>query len=79
MNRKKRINRRNFLKLGMSAGGSALALSAIPINLVAADEVTGQEGGGGRTSGDVFGSAVKGVGDVVALRASTRAVVAGHG
>ena len=43
MNRKKRINRRNFLKLGMSAGGSALALSAIPINLVAADEVTEEE------------------------------------
>ena len=43
MNRKKRINRRNFLKLGMSAGGSALALSAIPINLVAADEVTEDE------------------------------------
>jgi hypothetical protein len=43
MNSKKRINRRNFLKLGMSAGGSALALSAIPINLVAADEVTEDE------------------------------------
>ena len=43
MKSKKRINRRNFLKLGMSAGGSALALSAIPINLVAAEEVTEDE------------------------------------
>jgi hypothetical protein len=33
------INRRNFLKLGVKAGGSALALTAIPIQLVAADEV----------------------------------------
>ncbi len=39
MNSRKRYNRRNFLKLGMTAGGSALALSAIPINLVAAEEV----------------------------------------
>lgn len=43
MNTKKLINRRNFLKLGMSAGGSALALTAIPINLVADDEVTEAE------------------------------------
>jgi hypothetical protein len=34
------INRRNFLKLGVKAGGGALALSAIPIHLVAADEVS---------------------------------------
>jgi hypothetical protein len=40
---KRLINRRNFLKLGMSAGGSAIALSAIPINLVAADEVAEEE------------------------------------
>jgi len=37
------INRRKFLKLGMQAGGSALALSAIPIHVVAADEVTEEE------------------------------------
>jgi hypothetical protein len=39
----KRINRRNFLKLGISAGGGALALTAIPIQVVAADEVTEDE------------------------------------
>lgn len=39
----KRINRRNFLKMGMTAGGSALALSAIPITLVANDEVSEDE------------------------------------
>jgi hypothetical protein len=38
--RKQLINRRNFLKLGIKAGGSALALSAIPIQLVAAEEVS---------------------------------------
>ena len=38
-----RLNRRKFLKLGMTAGGSALALSAIPINLVAEDEVAEDE------------------------------------
>ena len=43
MKSEKRINRRNFLKLGMTAGGSALALSAIPINLVAGDEVAEDE------------------------------------
>ncbi len=43
MTRKRLINRRNFLKLGMGAGGSAIALSAIPINLVAADEVSEEE------------------------------------
>jgi hypothetical protein len=39
----KLINRRNFLKLGVTAGGGALALSAIPINLLAGDEVTEDE------------------------------------
>jgi hypothetical protein len=39
----KRINRRNFLKMGMTAGGSALALTAIPITLVANDEVAEDE------------------------------------
>jgi hypothetical protein len=37
------INRRNFLKMGIKAGGGALALSAIPIELIAADEVTEEE------------------------------------
>jgi hypothetical protein len=35
----KLINRRNFLKLGVKAGGGALALSAIPIQLLADEEV----------------------------------------
>lgn len=35
----KLINRRNFLKLGVKAGGGALALSAIPVTLIAGDEV----------------------------------------
>jgi hypothetical protein len=39
----KMINRRNFLKLGVKAGGGALALSAIPIQLLAADEVNPEE------------------------------------
>ena len=39
----KMINRRNFLKLGFKAGGGALALSAIPITLVAGDEVAEDE------------------------------------
>ena len=43
MKSEKRINRRNFLKLGVTAGGSALALSAIPINLVAGDDVAEDE------------------------------------
>jgi hypothetical protein len=37
------INRRNFLKLGIKASGGALALSAIPIQLMAAEEVTEDE------------------------------------
>lgn len=43
MKPEKLINRRKFLKLGVTAGGSALALSAIPINLVASDEVSQDE------------------------------------
>jgi len=39
----KMINRRNFLKLGFKAGGGALALSAIPITLVAGEEVAEDE------------------------------------
>jgi len=37
------IKRRDFLKMGIKAGGGALALSAIPIQLVAADEVSEDE------------------------------------
>jgi hypothetical protein len=33
------LKRREFLKLGLKGSGGALALSAIPITLVAADEV----------------------------------------
>lgn len=33
------LKRRDFLKLGLKGGGGALALSAIPITLIAADEV----------------------------------------
>jgi hypothetical protein len=43
MNTFNKINRRNFLKLGAKAGGGALALSAIPIQLLAADEVSEDE------------------------------------
>jgi hypothetical protein len=41
--REQLINRRNFLKMGIKAGGGALALTAIPIQLVAADEVSEDE------------------------------------
>ena len=37
------LNRRNFLKLGMQAGGGVLAASAIPVQLMAAEEVTEDE------------------------------------
>ena len=43
MKREQTINRRNFLKIGLKAGGGALALSAIPIQLVAAEEVAESE------------------------------------
>lgn len=43
MNKDRMINRRNFLKLGVKAGGGALALSAIPITLIAAEEVAEDE------------------------------------
>lgn len=43
MKHENRINRRNFLKLGVKAGGGALALTAIPIHLVAAEEVSESE------------------------------------
>lgn len=39
MNQKHKIDRRNFLKLGMKTGGGLLALSAIPIQLLAQDAV----------------------------------------
>lgn len=43
MKREQMMNRRNFLKMGIKAGGGAIALSAIPIQLVAADEVSEDE------------------------------------
>jgi hypothetical protein len=43
MKNAKMINRRSFLKLGVQAGGGALALSAIPIQLIASDEVQADE------------------------------------
>jgi hypothetical protein len=43
MNKLNKINRRNFLKLGVKAGGGALALSTIPVQLLAADEVSPDE------------------------------------
>ena len=43
MKHEQTINRRNFLKMGLKAGGGALALSAIPIQLVAAEEVAESE------------------------------------
>jgi hypothetical protein len=41
--RENRINRRNFLKMSVKAGGGALALTAIPIQLLGADEVAEDE------------------------------------
>ena len=43
MKREKLIDRRGFLTMGMKAGGSVLALSAIPIHLLAQDRVTEDE------------------------------------
>lgn len=43
MKNENRINRRNFLKLGVKAGGGALALSAIPVQLLGGDEVAEDE------------------------------------
>ena len=43
MKKQHRINRRDFLKLGAKAGGGALALSAIPIHLIADEEVAEDE------------------------------------
>ena len=38
MNKKQTIDRRGFLKLGIQTGGGMLALSAIPLQLAAAEE-----------------------------------------
>jgi hypothetical protein len=43
MKEKKVIDRRGFLKIGMKAGGGMLALSAIPLQLLAGDNVTEDE------------------------------------
>jgi len=41
--KEKVIDRRGFLKMGVKVGGSVLALSAIPIHLLAQDQVTEDE------------------------------------
>jgi hypothetical protein len=43
MKEKLGIDRRGFLKMGMKAGGGMLALSAIPLQLLAGDKVTEDE------------------------------------
>lgn len=43
MNKEQRIGRRSFLKLGMQAGGGILALSTIPLQLMAEDKVVESE------------------------------------
>jgi len=43
VNKQSKIDRREFLKFGMKAGGGMLALSAIPIQLIAQDAVTEDE------------------------------------
>ena len=43
MKKNKVMDRRGFLKMGMKAGGGMLALSAIPIQLLADDKVTEDE------------------------------------
>ena len=43
MNKQQRVGRRNFLKLGLKAGGGMLALSAIPVQLLAQDAVAESE------------------------------------
>lgn len=43
MNKDQKLDRRQFLKFGMQAGGSVLALTAIPIQLLAQDKVAESE------------------------------------
>lgn len=43
MNKSTKIDRREFLKLGIKAGGSAIALTAIPLHLQAQDLVVESE------------------------------------
>ena len=43
MNKEQKLDRRNFLKLGIKTGGGVLALSAIPVQLLAQDAVAESE------------------------------------
>jgi len=43
VNKEKKLDRRNFLKLGITTGGGVLALSAIPVQLLAQDAVSESE------------------------------------
>jgi hypothetical protein len=43
VNKSKTIDRRDFLKLSLKAGGSAIAISAIPVQLLAQDAVAESE------------------------------------
>ena len=43
MNKQQKMDRRGFLKMGVTAGGGVLALSAIPIQLSAQDMVAESE------------------------------------
>jgi len=43
VNKEQKLDRRNFLKLGITTGGGVLALSAIPIQLLAQDMVAESE------------------------------------
>jgi hypothetical protein len=59
--------------------GFAITPGDVGPRIIAADVGTGIDGGGGKTSGDVFVDAVAGLTGEVVLQASTRPFVTGHG